>query len=64
MIRRTLVGAALLAALSLGMAPEARAIEISIHGSTTVASNIMLPHKSDIEKQSGQSYLAMKEVRG
>jgi len=51
----TVLGAALAAALSLGMAQQAPAGEVSVHGSTTVASNIMLPHKSGIEKQSGQS---------
>ncbi len=55
MIGRTFLGLALAATLGLGMATDARAVEISVHGSTTVASNIMLPHKSDIEKQSGQS---------
>ena len=51
----TVLGAALAATLSLGVALHAQAGEVTVHGSTTVASNIMLPHKSDIEKQSGQS---------
>ena len=51
----TVLGAALAATLSLGVALHAKAGEVTVHGSTTVASNIMLPHKSDIEKQSGQS---------
>ncbi len=55
MKRTTVLGAALAAALSLGMAQQAPAGEVSVHGSTTVASNIMLPYKSDIEKQSGQA---------
>ncbi len=55
MKRTTVLGAALAAVLSLGMAQQAPAGEVSVHGSTTVASNIMLPYKSDIEQQSGQS---------
>lgn len=55
MKRTTVLGAALVAALSLGMALQAQAGEVTVHGSTTVASNIMLPHKSDIEKLSGQA---------
>ena len=55
MKRTTVLGAALVAALSLGMALQAQAGEVTVHGSTTVASNIMLPHKSDIEMLSGQA---------
>ena len=55
MIRRTFFRAALAAACGLGLALPAQASEIAVHGSTTVANNIMLPHKADIEKQSGQT---------
>ena len=55
MKRTTVFGAALAAALSVGMTLQAQAGEVTVHGSTTVASNILLPHKSDIEKQSGQA---------
>lgn len=51
MLFRVVTALAMIAGLSVG----AQAATIKVHGSTTVASNVMLPHKSEIEQSSGHS---------
>ena len=43
------------AAMTIGLTVMAQAATVNVNGSTTVASNILTPHKAAIEKASGQS---------
>jgi phosphate transport system substrate-binding protein len=55
MIRKTAAGVL----LSAGLAATAHAGTVMVHGSSTVASNIMLPHQDAIEQSSGQTLRIM-----
>lgn len=50
-----LKGALVAVALSLSFTSFAHAASVEVHGSTTVANNILLPHQSKIEADSGVS---------
>ncbi len=43
------------AAVTIGLTVMAQAATVNVNGSTTVATNILTPHKAAIEQQSGQS---------